>query len=100
MKTILISTGLAALLFASSAMAATTTTTTTPVKPAATAIAATSCDDLSKQVDVALKGNTLSPTDLKKATEHDKAGRDLCKAKKNTPAITEFETVLKMLKKA
>jgi hypothetical protein len=67
---------------------------------AATAAKAVPCTEMSKQVDTAMKGNKLSPADLKTATEHVKAGDDLCKAKKDEAANKEFEAVMKMLKKA
>jgi hypothetical protein len=69
---------------------------------ASTAFAATTpvaCGDMAKQVETAMKGAKLSPADLTAATKHNKAGNDLCKAKKDAAANVEFEAVMKMLKK-
>jgi uncharacterized cupredoxin-like copper-binding protein len=87
MKKTILFLGLAAIISATSALA-----TTTP-KPIA-------CAEMAKQVDAAMKGNKLSPADLKLVTQHDKAGQDLCKAQKDAAANTEFTAALKLLKKS
>ena len=84
MKKTILFLGLATLISAPAAFA-----TTTPV----------TCGDMSKQVEAALKDAKLSHADLTKATGHEKAGNELCTAKKDTAANVEFEAVMKMLKK-
>jgi uncharacterized cupredoxin-like copper-binding protein len=67
---------------------------------AATATKTVPCADMSKQVDDAMKGNKLGAADLTTVTQHDKAGQDLCKAKKDDAADAEFTSALKLLKKS
>jgi hypothetical protein len=102
--------GLAAMLCVSTAYAATTapaaaTTAkpaTTMAKPVATtdAKAPVPCSDMAKEVGEAMKGAKLSADKMKIATQHTKAGNNLCKVKKDAAADTEFSKVMKMLKKS
>ena len=69
---------------------------------ATSAFAATTpvpCGDMAKKVEAAMKDAKLSTADMAAATKHDKAGLDLCKAKKDAEADAEFDAVMKMLKK-
>ncbi len=84
MKKTILFLSLATILSATSAFAA-----TTPVP----------CGDMAKQVAEAMKGAKLNATDMAAATKHEKAGNDFCKAKKEAEANTEFEAVMKMMKK-
>lgn len=87
MKKTILFLSFAAIMSATSAFA---TTTATPVP----------CAEMAKQVDTAMKGNKLGTADLATVSQHDKAGQDLCKAKKDAAADTEFTAALKLLKKS
>ncbi len=87
MKKTILFLSIATLMSATSAFAA---SSSTPVP----------CAEMAKQVDAALKGNKLSPTDLTIVNQHEKAGQDLCKAQKDAAADTEFGAALKLLKKS
>ncbi len=84
MKKTILFLSLATILSATSAFAA-----TTPVP----------CGDMAKQVETAMKGAKLNTADMAAATKHQKAGTDLCTAKKDAEANAEFAAVMKMLKK-
>lgn len=74
--------GFAAILSAASAQAATT-----------------SCADMEKQVEAALKTAKLSAADKTSAEATFKKGQDACKAKKEADANKDFEAIMKMVKK-
>jgi hypothetical protein len=80
-KTILVL-GFAAIMSAVSANAATTT-----------------CADMEKQVEAAMKTAKLSAADKTSAEAQFKKGQDACKAKKEADANKDFDAVMKMMKK-
>jgi hypothetical protein len=82
MKKTLMLVGLAAIMSVGAANAATTT-----------------CADMQKQVEAALKTAKLSAADKTSADATFKKGQDACKAKKEADANKDFEAVMKMVKK-